>query len=1354
MPVSRRPKLPVPVLLTCLALAGAGSSAADWPMWRCNPARTGASPESLPENLHPRWVRRLPPVRPAFPHESRLHFDASYEPVVMGKSIFLGSPNTGAVTAWDTDTGAERWTFFTNGPVRFAPVAWRGKVIAGSDDGWLYCLDAAAGTLLWRLRGAPEDRPDLRHLGNARLISFWPVRGGPVVVDDRAYFAAGIWPMMGVFVVCADAETGRLLWRNDKLNNIAKVRIDHNFARDAALSPQGYLVAVRDKLLVPNGRSFPAGLKRDSGDLIHYVQGYRNGDCRVIATGNYAFVGKNGLINLQDFREVGSKWVEAGAAAPDNFIGSKRDLFEGPYHPYKMFPACDAYSALESGVVYGVRHGAFYAYDLSKAALSEYEQKLGKATLRPLRWDAPDLWRVPTPHRRKRGRALIKAGDRLYGHAGDVLLALQLPGAGAKPKIAWEHELEGTPTSLVAADGKLFVATKEGALHCFGAGEQAAPTVHELPTPPQPAPEDEWTRTAAELLECAGADAGYCVVLGLDRGRLVEELLRQSGMRVVGVDADRGRIDELRTRLVAAGLYGERAELRVGDPGTFPLPPYLASLIASESLTATDLAGKTLARQLFAALRPYGGALCLRRPESEDARVEQWLRQDELPGAEIRNVGSLRVLRRQGALPGSTVWTHESADAARSYYSRDELAKPPLGILWYGDGEDHGFFKTHDYGLGHKPQVVGGRVFALQQFSGTLFAYDAYTGLIHWKRKVNNRAVPFPWVKDGSYEWRGCGAGGYITRYASMPDGVYVAGEGRCVVLDPATGEPLRTLDFTKIDDQGRTPVVKTVKVDSDVVLIGVSFTIDRTIETGNWDSTMLVALDRESGQLLWKREAIERFNNKAVAVGHGLVFCIDSISPLQTEKWKRRAEGLKEVPSTVLALDARTGSVKWSAVTTAPHATYGIGAWIGIRERDDWLAYSTRKKLLLTGRCVQVHAFRASDGEPVWRQQDIGRQPVILRDDTFIDQSGRVFDLDTGEVVRDKSLFSRLGGCNYGVAGKHLALLRDSTVCWVDLDSGTKRFLRNMRSGCSASIVPADGLLNIPCFAPGCICNYPVQTAAALVHMPGIESWDRDAPTEMPRLRVAVNIPRVTTEEAEAMHVLRSDFLVTTEAEARKRLVGWWSFEDLSGGEKTPATTADVSGNGLDGRLSGGAGAAPGRIGQGLSCEAEQASVRTPYKPVLDLDESLTMSAWVKLSAGAAPWKKAVAGIVERCQAYRLCVNNVEPPFAIHFALQMDDHRWWGANSAPIVKPDEWTFLAGAYDASIGEQRLYVNGELANSRTGDIGCGLLRTRGGLSIGVRDSSAFINGVLDEVKVYSRPLSADLIRAEYEAGKPE
>ena len=203
---------------------------ADWPQYRYDASRRAASPESLPGNLHLAWVRELPAPRPAFPTEVRLRYDASYEPVTLGKTMFVPSMVSDSVTALDTETGAERWRFFTGGPVRLAPVAWEDKVYFVSDDGYLYCVSAGDGSLRWRIRGLPEDRASRNVMGNGRLIPLVPARGGPVLADGVIYFAAGIWWGEGVFVYAVDATSGRVIWANVEANRIEKANMEHRWA--------------------------------------------------------------------------------------------------------------------------------------------------------------------------------------------------------------------------------------------------------------------------------------------------------------------------------------------------------------------------------------------------------------------------------------------------------------------------------------------------------------------------------------------------------------------------------------------------------------------------------------------------------------------------------------------------------------------------------------------------------------------------------------------------------------------------------------------------------------------------------------------------------------------------------------------------------------------------------------------------------------------------------------------------------------------------------------------------------------------------------------------------------------------
>ena len=255
------------ILLTCCVLfISSDLSAADWPMWRCDPARTAETNETLPAELSLRWVRSLPKLTSTY-REQRLAFDGGYEPIVLGKRMFVASPQTHSVTAYDTDTGRELWRFFADGPVRCAPVAGEGRVLFGDDSGCFYAVSADQGKLLWRFNAAPTAR---QVLANGRFCSVWPVRGGPVLKEGRVYFAAGVWPFEGVFLFCLDAATGDVVWRNEESGYIYGPH-PHNAVAFGGVSPIGYLVGTDDdELIVPCGQALPARFDLKTGELISF----------------------------------------------------------------------------------------------------------------------------------------------------------------------------------------------------------------------------------------------------------------------------------------------------------------------------------------------------------------------------------------------------------------------------------------------------------------------------------------------------------------------------------------------------------------------------------------------------------------------------------------------------------------------------------------------------------------------------------------------------------------------------------------------------------------------------------------------------------------------------------------------------------------------------------------------------------------------------------------------------------------------------------------------------------------------------------------------------------------------------
>ena len=79
-----------PLTVSCMACVLVSAlQAGDWPQFRYDAGRTAASPHELPDKLQLRWTRRLPTPRPAFPNEVRLGYDASYEPVVLGHTLYV-----------------------------------------------------------------------------------------------------------------------------------------------------------------------------------------------------------------------------------------------------------------------------------------------------------------------------------------------------------------------------------------------------------------------------------------------------------------------------------------------------------------------------------------------------------------------------------------------------------------------------------------------------------------------------------------------------------------------------------------------------------------------------------------------------------------------------------------------------------------------------------------------------------------------------------------------------------------------------------------------------------------------------------------------------------------------------------------------------------------------------------------------------------------------------------------------------------------------------------------------------------------------------------------------------------------
>jgi len=224
----------------------------DWPTCMRDWCRTGQSTERLPFPLTPKWVYKgAKAPRPGWAEEAknnyyksvfglaeRVTYDRVFHVVGVGGMLCFASSADDKVYCLDADTGRERWAFYTEGPVRAAPVIAGDRVVFGSDDGFAYALNAADGALVWKRRLAPGPR---RIAGNERVISAWPVRTDVLVEDNTGYMCAGIFPSQGVFQYALDLRDGAVLQ-----------------TRKLDVTAQGYLRRSAGQLYVPTGRA-PGG---------------------------------------------------------------------------------------------------------------------------------------------------------------------------------------------------------------------------------------------------------------------------------------------------------------------------------------------------------------------------------------------------------------------------------------------------------------------------------------------------------------------------------------------------------------------------------------------------------------------------------------------------------------------------------------------------------------------------------------------------------------------------------------------------------------------------------------------------------------------------------------------------------------------------------------------------------------------------------------------------------------------------------------------------------------------------------------------------------------------------------------
>jgi outer membrane protein assembly factor BamB len=1043
-------------LLVLMSVTTSFGQTYDWPMWRHDYNRSASTPEQLADNLYLQWQVKYPARQPVWDdplNQNLMQFDRIFEPVVAGNKVFIGFNDQDKVVALDLNTGKELWHFYADGPVRLPLAINKGRIYFTGDDGYCYCLNTTTGYLVWKRLLAPSEN---KLLGNKRLISMWPARGGIVIKDDIIYTAASIFPMMGTYIYALDARTGDIIWKNDGTGSNYILQ-PHRSPAFADVAPQGPFTISGDKLLVAGGRTVPAAFSLRTGEELYY---------------HLAASGKTG-----------------GAFT----FANNRVFFN--HHRERMTYLYDSNTGnkiLSDAGEYPVIEGNTFFFSGKRITISRLNPENRLETLLSLN--------VPARN------DLIKAGNCLYAADSTGIRAVKLL-PGNNHEVVWSFSSVKSIERLVASNGKLIAVTNEGTIMVFGDSPVARVTEQIRPDITVEIKQGGQDK----LLQATSAREGYCLVLGTGDLNLLKGLLTGTSLNIIAFDKEPGRVLNLREYFDKAGINAERISIQLFEKKLPPLPKYFSSLTVISDLTYVNDGDKDDLRQIYESSRPYGGEILIRTNGKEHNQLMKTIAELQLPGAVAAEGKGYAMVTRPGPLEGASPWTHNYGNIANTVKSDDQLVKAPLGILWFGGPSNLDVLPRHGHGPGE--QVIDGRL--IIQGMSSISARDVYTGRVLWRRNFE-KLLDDSWMVywDESYDEENPldtkynqehlpGSNSRGTNFIATKEYVYLIEGNKCNLIDIASGDIAKV--FTTGDEKTRE--LGYIGVYGDLLILGNDFAEytgmendsirikDRRFTEYNLTASReLVVLNRFTGEKLWRIKARHGFIHNSVIAGDGFIFCLDKLPQYLETKLRRRGETSPE-GSRLLYLDALTGKVVHEETKDI------FGTWLGYSAEYKLLLQGTRpsRDMLNGEEGNRMIVYNAGTKEKVWdKPVKYSNPPIIHHDKIYSEGAG--FLLLTGDQLTEKDpvtgedlnwTFKREYGCGIVAASEYLLTFRSASAGFVNLESyeGTGS-LGGWKAGCSTNLIAADGVLNSPDYTRTCQCPYQNQTSLALINMPWMTYW------------------------------------------------------------------------------------------------------------------------------------------------------------------------------------------------------------------------------------------------------------------------
>ena len=436
----------------------------DWPTYRHDPARSGATASGVPSRLLQLWDCDL---------GGRLS-----SPVVAEGRLLVASIDTHTIHALDALTGKSFWAYTAGGRVDSPPTIADGLAVFGSADGWVHCLRADSGELVWRYRVAPIDQ---RMTAFGQLESVWPVHGSVLVQDGVVTCAAGRSSYLdsGIYLVRLDLKTGRQL---------AQRRV---YSRDQATGAQP-----GEPIMFEMPGALPDILSSDAGLVYMRHLAFDPDELQDREAKPHLF-SPAGFLNDDWWHRT--YWIY-GTHYYCGYIGWRFAGFETPAGRLLALNDTSVFGfARRSSLARGAGAQAYEFFALDRASLPAPEP--------------PDYTRAGRPYNRSRrgprelkvsfrwtseapilARALVCAGDKLCvaGLPKDALRSASVfagkHGGGlclvavSDGQVLQDCRIDSPPVldGVAVAGGRVFISCQDGRVRCFGDGTSAA-GARELP---------------------------------------------------------------------------------------------------------------------------------------------------------------------------------------------------------------------------------------------------------------------------------------------------------------------------------------------------------------------------------------------------------------------------------------------------------------------------------------------------------------------------------------------------------------------------------------------------------------------------------------------------------------------------------------------------------------------------------------------------------------------------------------------------------------------------------------------------------------------------------------------------------